>query len=197
MDSYDNLPDVELIPSGPISSYFLKLGIKTFKNAGKFVHDMEYGYNSNKDDKMILFKENKGTCTTKHAVIAALAKELDIPLRKHVGVYRFTEDVSKGANNIVEKYNIPYIPLTHCFLVYKNHRFDLTEGNNNGKETTIDEFIYEEEVEPFISQKDEYLLLKRVLKEKIVPSKEMEGIKEKSLLKARLEAIDLLKKKIK
>ncbi|MBN1802174.1 MAG: hypothetical protein JW891_11745 [Candidatus Lokiarchaeota archaeon] len=197
MDSYDYLPDAEIVISGPMSKKFIQMGVKSFKEACLLVHEMDYGYNSNKDDEMILFKEKKGTCTTKHGVIATLAEELNIPLRKHVGVYRFTEEISNGAGEIVERYKIPYIPITHCFLVFNNHRFDLTEGNNNGKKTTIEEFIHEEEVEPFISQKDEYLLLKRVLKEKIGPSKEMEGIKEKSLLKARLEAIALLKKNIK
>jgi len=42
------------------------------------------------------------------------------------------------------------------------------------------------------SRKDEYLLFKKVLKEIILPSKEMEGIPEKSLLKARAMGINLL-----
>ncbi|MFX1236449.1 MAG: hypothetical protein ACFFAS_12080 [Promethearchaeota archaeon] len=196
MDSYDNLPNGEITPSGPISDKFLELNIKTFKEACNFVNQMKYGYNTDKDDKMILFKEKMGTCTTKHGVIAALAEELQIPLYKNVGVYKFTEEISTGAGKIANKYGIPYIPLTHCFLVYKNYKFDLTEGNDNGKKTSIEEFIHAEEVMPFITQKNEYLLLKKVLKEKVLPSKEMKGIKEKTLLKARLEAIDLLKKNI-
>ena len=87
--------------------------------------------------------------------------------------------------------------MVHCFLVYKNFRFDLTEGNCNGKNTAIENFIYEEKVEPFISRKDEYLLYKRELKEKILTSKEMKGIQERTLLKAREESIILLKKNVK
>jgi hypothetical protein len=36
------------------------------------------------------------------------------------------------------------------------------------------------------------LLFKKVLKEKILTSKEMEGIKEKTLLKARTKSLNLL-----
>ncbi|MFX1384829.1 MAG: hypothetical protein ACFFBP_20570 [Promethearchaeota archaeon] len=194
MDSYEKLPDVEIKPGGQMSDKFLELGIKTFKKACDYVHNKEYGYNTNYDDRMILFKENKGTCTTKHAVIAGLAEELGLPLYKHVGIYKFTETISSGTTEILRKYNVPYIPMVHCFLIYKEFRFDLTEGNCNGKNTTIEEFIHEERVDPFISRKHEYLLLKRVIKQKILPSKEMEGIKERSLLKAREEAIILLKK---
>ena len=145
----------------------------------------------------VLFKENKGTCTTKHAIIAGLAKELDIPLQKNVGVYRFTEEITTGAQEILNKYNIPYVPMVHCFLVYNDYRFDLTEGNDNGKKTSIKEFIQTREVEPFITRKDEYIWYKKVLKENVLTSSEMKGIKEKSLLKAREESILLLKNTIK
>lgn len=197
MDSYDKIPDAEIEDKGEISKKFLELGITSFREACEYVHNIEYGYNSDYDDKMIFFKENKGTCTTKHAVITGLAEELNIPLYKYVGVYKFTDEISTGTNEILKKYDLPYVPMVHCFLVYKDYRFDLTEGNCNGKNTTIEEFIHKEKVNPFISRKKEYLLFKKVLKEEILPSKEMEGIIERSLLKAREESIILLKENIK
>jgi hypothetical protein len=192
MDSYDKLPDAEIIPVGEFSKKFLDLGIITFKDACNYVHDIDYGSNTNYEDRMILFKENKGTCTSKHAVIAGLAQELNFPLFKHVCVYKFTEEITTGVNEILKQYEIPYVPMVHCFLVYENYRFDLTEGNRNGKKTPINECIHSEKVDPFISRKDEYLLFKKVLKEKILPSKEMERVVEKTILKARTKALKLL-----
>ena len=197
MDPYEYLPDAELNSVGELSKTFLDLGIKTFKDACTYVHNIDYGYNTNYEDRMIFFKEKKGSCTTKHAVIAGLAQELAIPLYKHVCVYKFTEEISNGVNEILKKYKVPYVPMIHCFLVYNDYRFDLTEGNCNGKNTSIEEFIHEEKVDPFITTKDEYLLFKKVVKEIILPSKEMEGIKERSLLKAREESIILIKKNAK
>ena len=197
MDLYDKLPNAEIIPSGDISRKFLDLGIKTFQKACLYIHNLDYGYNSDKDDKMILFKENRGSCTTKHGVIAQLAEELNIPLYKKIGIYKLTEDIATGTGKILGKYNIPYIPMIHCFLVYEKYRFDITEGNNNGKNTSIEEFIHDEKVIPFILIKDEYLLFKRVLEEKIMTSPEMDGIEKRTLLKAREEAIKLLKDLIK
>ena len=192
MDSYDKLPDAEINPVGELSIKFLDLGIKTFRGACDYVHTIDYGYNTNYDDKMIFFKEKKGTCTTKHAVIAGLAEELEIPLYKHVCIYKFTEDITTGVDEILKKFEIPYIPMVHCFLVYESYRFDLTDGNHNGKKKPIDDCIHSERVDPFISRKNEYLLFKKVLKEKILPSKEMEGIPEKTILKARAKGINLL-----
>ena len=196
MDLYDNLPDAKIIAQGEISKKFLTMGITSFKEACFYVHEMKYGYNSTYDDDMILFKENMGTCTTKHAIIAGLARELDIALKKNIGVYKFTEEITTGAQEILNNYKIPYVPMVHCFLVYKDYRFDLTEGNDNGKKTSIEKFIQTREVEPFISRKDEYLWYKEVLKENVLPLAEMEGITERILLKAREESILLLKKSI-
>jgi hypothetical protein len=196
MDSYDNLPDAKITLQGEISKIFLEKGINSFKEACNYIHEIDYGYNSTYEDDLILFKEKKGTCTTKHAIIAGLARELDIPLHKNVGVYKFTEEITTGAQKILEKYNIPYVPMVHCFLVYHQYRFDLTEGNNNGKKISIKEFIETREVEPFISRKEEYLWYKSVLKEKILLSPEMINVNERTLLKAREESIHLLKNSI-
>ncbi|MHA1504062.1 MAG: hypothetical protein ACTSPT_02610 [Candidatus Heimdallarchaeota archaeon] len=193
MDSFDYLPDKEITQVGVISKKILELGITSFKEACLYVHNMKYGYNSDKDDKLILFKEMQGSCTTKHGVIATLAEELKIPLYKKVGIYKLTEEIVTGTNTILKEHDLPYVPMIHCFLVYKNYRFDLTEGNFNGKKIPIDEFIRDEQVIPFITVKDEYLLFLKVLKEKILPSKEMEGKERRTILKAREEAIKLLK----
>ncbi len=196
MDSYEYLPEAEIKPRGIISIKFLELGVNTFRKACDFVHNKAYGYNSNYDDKMIFFKENMGTCTTKHATIAGLAEELNISLYKYVGIYKFTEEISKGVDDILKKYGLPYVPMIHCFLRYKDFKFDLTEGNKNGKKKEIDDFIHIEKVIPFISRKDEYLLFKRVLKERVLIDNEMKDIKERTILKAREECIKLLKKNL-
>jgi len=197
MDSYDKLPDLEIKPLGEMSKKFLELKISSFKGACLYVHNMRYCYNTNKDEKMILFKEDCGSCTTKHGVIALLAEELGIPLYKHVCVYKLTEEITTGIDEIVQKYEIPYVPMIHCFLVYKEYQFDLTEGNNNGKKKTVNQYIHAERVDPFISSRDEYRLFRKVLKEIIVPSEETKGITQRSLLKARQEALILFMNRIK
>ena len=197
MDSYDKLPDAEIKPMGDMSQKFLDLGISSFKEACLYVHNMDYGYNTNKDDKMILFKEGCGSCTTKHGVVATLAEELSIPLYKKVCVYKFTEEITTGVDKITKKYEVPYVPMVHCFLAYEQFQFDLTEGNYNGKKKPIDEYIHAEKVEPFISSRDEYRLFRKVLNEKIMKSEELKGISKRNVLKARQEAIILLKDSIK
>jgi len=46
MDSYDNLPDKIITKDGEMSNKFLELGINSFKQACFYVHDAQYGYNT-------------------------------------------------------------------------------------------------------------------------------------------------------
>ncbi len=181
---------------GIISNKFLSLGINTFIDASRYVHELPYGYNSDRDDLMILFKENKGTCTTKHAVMATLAIEMNLPVKKNVGIYAMTEEIVTGTNEILNKFNLPYVPMIHCFLVYGEYRIDLSEGNNNGKNRSIEEFLFTQQVEANISAKDEYLLYRKALKDVILTQGKMEGVDIRRLLHAREEGLKLLKKNI-
>ena len=76
------------------------------------------------------------------------------------------------------------------------YRVDLTEGNNNGKNRSIEEFLFTEKVIPNFSEKDEYLLYRKALKNHILVRKEMEGITMIDVLHARTEGISLLRSKI-
>jgi hypothetical protein len=196
MDTFTVFPNATIMKKGIISEKFISIKIKTFQEACSYVHELPYGYNSTTDDILILFKEGYGSCTTKHAVIATLAEELNIPVYKMVGVYAMNEDNVTGTNNILLKFHLPYLPMVHCFLVYDSYRVDLTEGNNNGKKSSIEEFLYIEKVKPNISKKDEYFLYKTALKNHILNRKEMENVKMLDVLYARTEGIELLRSKV-
>src|SRR4030043_1530924 len=148
MDKYTVLPNPIIDNKGIISNTFINLRIKNFWDACKYTHELPYGYNSTTEDILILFKEGYGSCTTKHAVIATLGEELQIPVYKMVGIYAMNEEIITGTNLILDKYHLPYLPMIHCFLIYDTYRVDLTEGNNNGKNCSITKFLFTEKVIP-------------------------------------------------
>ncbi|CAB1066052.1 hypothetical protein D1BOALGB6SA_10851 [Olavius sp. associated proteobacterium Delta 1] len=198
MATYDILPDTDINGSGVVSKEFLRLGVRGFINACRYVHQLPYGYNSDRDDLLILFKEGRGSCTTKHAVIATLAEELSLPIVKNLGIYRMTENIVTGTKYILGKFNLPYVPMVHCFLVFEDYRVDLTEGNDNGKKRPVEQFLHTETVIPNISAKDEYLLYRNALKDRIVLREELRGagVGIKRILQAREQGIKLLRSKV-
>ncbi|MFH0996447.1 MAG: hypothetical protein V1844_13280 [Pseudomonadota bacterium] len=193
MDNFNVFPDNSIKAGGPVSNVFIDLGITRLLEACRYVHELPYGYNSNSDDLMILFKENKGTCTTKHAVIGTLARELALPVYKNIGIYAMTEEIVSGTDWLLAKFRLPYIPMLHCFLVYENFRVDLTEGNSNGKNRSIEEYLYVQQVEPNISAKDEYLLYREALNDVVLKRPEFSGVNLKQILRSREEGLKLLK----
>lgn len=193
MKRHTIFPDTPIIGEGDMARTFLDLGIATFHEACLWVHQLPYGYNSDRDDLMILFKEKMGSCTTKHAVIATLASELDLPIHKNVGIYAMTEALVTGTQEILGRYRLPYVPMIHCFLNFRGHWVDLSEGNRNGKNGPIDHFLYTTEVSATIFAKEEYRLYRQALRDEILSRPELEGIDMKTVLKAREEGLALLK----
>jgi hypothetical protein len=193
MDNLIVFPDKVITKAGILSVEFQSMGIRSFIEACRYVHALPYGYNSDRDELMILFKEKMGTCTTKHAVIATLAAELHLPITRGVGIYAMTEAIVTGTDKILAEYSLPYVPMVHCFLEYGNYRADLTEGNHNGKNRPINDFLYTDRVAATISAKDEYMIYRRALREVILKRDELKGADIKRILHAREEGLKLLK----
>lgn len=196
MDAYTTLPDSTIINRGPVSSEFLGREITTFHAACGYVHQLPYGYNSNRDDLFTLFKEGLGSCTTKHAVIATLAEELGLSVVKTIGIYAMTEAIVSGTGQILDAFDLPYIPMVHCFLTDGRCRVDLTEGNRNGKKIPIDDFLYTQAVESNISAKAEYLLYRSILGDRVLNDPLLQGSDLRTLLHAREAGLSLLRENI-
>lgn len=193
MDSIDAFPDATITDRGPIAKTFLARGLTTFLPACRQVHQMPYGYNTTREDPLILFRENQGSCTTKHMAVGLLAAELGLPIHKFIGIYAMTETLVTGAGGIAAEHGLPYIPVVHCFLSDGTVRVDLTEGNRNGKNGPIDTFLFTARVRPDISEKEEYRLYRQALQTHVLPRTEMADIDLKTILQAREAALDLLK----
>ena len=193
MDPIDVLPDASITNRGPISRAFLARGWTTFGEACRQVHRMPYGYNTTREDPLILFRENQGSCTTKHMAAGLLAAELGLPIHKCIGIYAMTGALVTGAGRLAAEHGLPYIPVVHCFLSDGTHRMDLTEGNRNGKNGPIDTFLFTTRVRPDISEKEEYRFYRQALTTHVLPREEMAGIDLKTILRAREAALALLK----
>lgn len=193
MDPIDAFPDAPITDSGPISQAFRARGLTTFTAACRHVHQMPYGYNTTREDPLILFRENRGSCTTKHMAVGMLAAELHLPVHKHIGVYAMNEVLVSGAGGIAAGHGLPYIPVVHCYLSDGKVRVDLTQGNRNGKNGPIDTFLFTARVRPDVSEQEEYRLYRQALQSHILTRKEMAGIDLKTVLRAREAALVLLK----
>src|SRR5262249_16696047 len=97
----------------------------------------------------IVFLEHRGTCQSKHDLIAALGRELDLSIRKFVGGYRLDETMIEGAGEVLAAYALPYVPEIHCVLQFDGRFLDLPAGNCHGKKRDVSEMDVYFRVDPF------------------------------------------------
>ena len=74
MHSWQALPEAMLQSARPISSVFMDRGIDNFRAAGRYLHHLPYGRNTDRADFRLVLTEGRGTCSTKHALLAELAR---------------------------------------------------------------------------------------------------------------------------
>lgn len=155
MDSLTVLPDIAIEPRGIVAQAFLNHHLRTFRQACQWIKDLPYGSNSSTEDSLILFAEKRGTCTTKHGIVARLAQELGLNVYKNLGFYRLNDEIVSGVSALIQPYDLDFIPQTHCFLEYGEFRIDLTEGNCNGKNKTIEDYDFVVRVSPDLTRAEE------------------------------------------
>jgi hypothetical protein len=147
MQSWPALPDSALQPLGCISGELIARGITDFRAAGWYLHQLPYGRNSNRSDFRLVLAEGRGTCSTKHALLATLAQEQHLPIVLTVGIYEMHERNTPGVGTVLDKHGLSSIPEAHCYLTYQGVRIDVTRSGAEPTEP-ISEFLYEEAIVP-------------------------------------------------
>ncbi len=113
--------------SGQLSKSCRALGLKTFDSVCNYVKILPYGRNSERSDFTLVLKENKGTCSTKHAFLKQIAIENNEPtVVLFLGIYKMNDANTKGVGDILKQYNLEYIPEAHTYLKLNNTILDVT-----------------------------------------------------------------------
>src|SRR5215472_11347551 len=146
MYAYDALPTDPVKRRGPVSAAFLGLGIDYFRRAGQYIRDLPYRRNAATSDMLAVLNEGKGTCSTKHALLKALASEQGLPIRLMLGIYEMHARNTPGIGQILEEHHLPCIPEAHCYLVHQDRRIEVTRNIDGQQSEPIVAFLIEEEI---------------------------------------------------
>ena len=118
----------KLIPGkGLISDIFISNGSTDFNQAADFVRHLPYRRNTDKADPLILFKEDCGTCGTKHAALCRLAQEQGYDeVTLWTGIFRMNRINTPRVVPVLDKHQLPYIPEAHNYLRIGDSILDCT-----------------------------------------------------------------------
>lgn len=135
MESWSILPEAPLNSVGADSEAFLRIGCGSFRGAAKYLHELPYGRNTDRADFRLVLVEHRGTCSTKHALLAAVALEQKIPVSLTIGIFDMTQANTPGAGRVLAAHGLRSIPEAHCYIRYAGHRVDITRAGVAPQET--------------------------------------------------------------
>lgn len=124
------------------------LGIQNFQDAIHYVQALPYGRNSNRSDYRLVITEGKGTCSTKHAFLKAVAMEQkQDSVQLIIGMYQMQANNTPKIGAVLEAANIAWLPEAHCYLNIAGKRLDITTAQADFKK--LASYILEEKaIEP-------------------------------------------------
>jgi hypothetical protein len=109
-------------------------GCASLRDAGRWLHALAYGRNADRSDWRTVVPERRGTCSTKHALLAAAAAELGLDAQLTVGVYAMSEANTPGVGAVLAAHGLDAIPEAHCYLVVEGRRVDVTRSGTTPAE---------------------------------------------------------------
>lgn len=112
------------------------------------VKHIPYGRNSNRSDFSLVLKENKGTCSSKHAFLKEYADENNIEnVKLFIGVFKMNEINTPKITPLLSDNAINYIPEAHCYIKIKDAVIDVT-NSTSFHESIKNDILEEIEIEP-------------------------------------------------
>jgi len=112
-------------------------------------NNLPYGRTKDRSDYASIIKEQKGTCSTKHAFLKAVAQEHHQDrVKLYLGIYKMNALNTKGIETVLENYkSIKYIPEAHSYLKIDDAIIDITRTVSS-KTTFEDDLLTEMEIVP-------------------------------------------------
>jgi hypothetical protein len=118
--------DFEL-KEGIYSARFMELGIHSFAEACMRVQHIPFGRNSDNLNWHLVLDEKRGTCATKHALLARLAEENNVQeVELIAGIFLMDAETHPLLTDFFQDKPFASIPEMYCYLKQKNKRYDFT-----------------------------------------------------------------------
>jgi hypothetical protein len=130
-----------------VSAEFLALDFDDYRGAAHYISQLPYGRNTDRANFKLVLEEQRGTCSTKHALLAALAIEQRLAIQLTLGIYQMHERNTPGIGAVLDMYQLAFVPEAHCYLTYEGIRIDVTRGSITPSEP-IANFLHEETISP-------------------------------------------------
>jgi len=134
-------------PLHPHSQLAHAKGLHSWKGLIDHVRHLPYGRTPDKLDFASVLKLDRGTCSTKHALLKVIADENNIDAQLTLCIYKMNHLNTPGIGQVIMDAGLPYVPEAHCYLKIKEGSIDIT---NSGSDLTriSEDIVDRQEINP-------------------------------------------------
>jgi catechol 2,3-dioxygenase-like lactoylglutathione lyase family enzyme len=130
------------------SPLFGQYEITSWNGLLEYVKQLPYGRNQNRNNCFLVLTEQKGTCSSKHALVKKIADQYGIGQVKLVmGIYKMNHQNTPKIGSLLTDRRLEYIPEAHCYLKIHDRRVDLTSPESD-IDNLVKDLMEEVEIEP-------------------------------------------------
>ena len=131
-----------------LSADLRKKGITDWHKLTAYIKHLPYGRNTNREDFTLVWKEQKGTCSSKHAFLKYVADLNNLTnIELILGMYKMNRVNTPKIGDALSRHGLNYIPEAHCYLKIDGKRYDFTSPNSNF-DSIKDDVLVETIIEP-------------------------------------------------
>lgn len=106
--------------------------IQHWSDLVEHIRTLPYGRNLNREDFSLVLKENKGTCSSKHAFLKKIADLNHFEsVQLIIGMYKMNHVNTPKIGNTLLDSGLSYVPEAHCYLKLNGKRIDITTLHSN------------------------------------------------------------------
>ena len=121
---------IRLTHQGPYTQHCIQKGLKTFKDVCQFIKALPYGRIDAAAPYLDVLAFGKGTCSSKHACLTEIGKELGLEIELLVIIFWMTEQTMPQLAKLLDKSPFDAIPEAHCLCRLNRLHIDVTFDNN-------------------------------------------------------------------
>lgn len=135
-----------IVGSSSWSALFRERTINDLFHALRYVRALKYERISNPTQFELVLKEYRGTCSSKHGLVASLAEaEGWQEVQLWNVLYEMNEENTPGVGKVLDEYGLTHLPEAHTILKIKGMVADIT-GLPAGASTAMDAVICEKRI---------------------------------------------------
>lgn len=161
---------IEFVGDDDLTQDIVESGLVSWDDLVRSVRRFHYGRNANREDVTLVWRERKGTCSSKHAFLKHVASLNDwSQVELFMGIYKMNRINTPGVGEVMAKHGIHYIPEAHCYLKVNGEPLDCTSVNADFERIRPD-LLEEQEITPHQVAEYKVNVHKEFLKEWLIQS---------------------------